>query len=152
MMVKFLRWISTRNRRTDYPQHPDDAALTQEHLTSKLLDFQASTVARKVKTLTGDSIRFDFSPWKESIDLAFIDGGHDLITASSDTQNALTMINHIGPSCVIWHDYRNSTVSGIVLRNLDELSQQMDIFHIEDTMLCVHFQDSSDKFRSHLLS
>ena len=47
----------------------------------------------KIKILTANSLQFDFSPWKESINLAFIDGGHDVDTASSDTQNALMMLS-----------------------------------------------------------
>jgi hypothetical protein len=63
----------------------------------------------KIKILTANSLQFDFSPWKESIDLAFIDGAHDMDTASSDTQNALMMISRAGgpPRCAgKWsHEY-----------------------------------------------
>jgi hypothetical protein len=133
-------------------QLPDDARLTEEHLAvSEKLDFHGTPVARKIKTLTANSLQFDFSPWKESIDLAFIDGGHDVNTASSDTQNALMMISRTRPSCVLWHDYHNPKYPELT-RYLDELGGQIDLFHIEDTMLCLYFNDPSGEIRAHLLS
>ncbi len=133
-------------------QLPGDATLTEEHLANcEGLDFLATPVVGKIKTLTGSSLQFDFSPWKESIDLTFIDGAHDVKTASSDTQNALMMLSRTGSSCVLWHDYHNPKYPELTTY-LDELSRQTEIFHIEDTMLCLHFHDPSGKFRAHLLS
>ena len=133
-------------------QLPDDAPLTEQHLAvSEKLDFHGTAVAHKVKTLTANSLEFDFSPWKESIDLAFIDGGHDLNTVISDTQNALMMLSRSRPSCVLWHDYHNPKYPQLT-RYLDELSGQIDLFHIEDTMLCLYFHDPSGEIRAHLLS
>src|ERR1700722_2685476 len=43
-------------------QDTADASLTEIHLAAKSLDFQGSPVANKIKTLTGNSITFDFSP------------------------------------------------------------------------------------------
>jgi hypothetical protein len=54
--------------------------LTSIHFATRTLDFMGSRVANKVKILTGNSVTFDFSPWKDSIDIVFIDGGHDLAT------------------------------------------------------------------------
>ena len=133
-------------------QLPDDAPLTEEHLAaSERLDFHATPVAGKIQTLTANSLQFDFSPWKESIDLTFIDGGHDVNTASSDTRNALMMASRTRPSCVLWHDYHNPTYPELTTY-LDQLSGQIDLFHIEDTMLSVYFHDPSGEIRAHLLS
>ena len=133
-------------------QLPEDAPLTEEHLaTSEKLDFHPTPVANKIKTLTANSIQFDFSPWKESIDLTFIDGGHDVKTASSDTQNALMMLSRTSASCVLWHDYHNPKYPELT-SYLDELSGQIDLFHIEDTMLCLHFHDPSGEISAQLLS
>src|SRR5437016_4920323 len=67
-------------------QDPADAPLTQIHIAEKSsLAFMGSPVSQKIRTLTGNSTTFDFSAWRGSVDLAFIDGGHDLATVKSDT-------------------------------------------------------------------
>lgn len=122
-------------------QHPADAPLTELRLAAEgAFDFSESLVRNKIITLTGDSTQFDFAPWKDSIDLVFIDGGHDLTTVTSDTNSALQMVRREGQSCILWHDYRNPEYPELT-RFLDELSQQRDIFHVEDSMLCVWFSD-----------
>ena len=124
-------------------QHPADCELTKKHLDSqKTLDFLDSPVSRKVKTLTGDSKRFDFSPWRASIDLIFIDGGHDFATVKSDTENAFELIRTDSRSCILWHDYGNPEYSALT-DYLEELSQRLEIFHIEETMLCAWFNNVS---------
>ncbi len=120
-------------------QHPADAELTTKHLAcQKELDFQDTPVSQKITRLTGDSTKFDFSPWKHSVDLVFVDGGHDLATVKSDTENAFQLVRVDRPSCILWHDYRNPEYSDLT-NYLEELSQSWEVFHIEDTMLCVWF-------------
>jgi hypothetical protein len=122
-------------------QHEADAALTQVHLTSKAsLDFMERSASAKVRTLSGDSTKFDFSRWNGSLDCIFIDGGHDLDTVRSDTKNALEMASRTKPSCILWHDYGNPEYPDLTTY-LDNLSSERDLFHIEDTMLCVWFHD-----------
>ena len=118
-----------------------DAPLTETHLASKpSLDFAGSPAANKIRMLTGNSTSFDFSPWADAVDLVFIDGGHDLATVKSDTENALRMARKEKPSCVLWHDYGNRDYSGLTYF-LDELSQQIPLTHIEDTRLCAWFNN-----------
>ncbi len=122
---------------TEVAQHPADAPLTQLHLASQSsLDFIGSPVSGKIKTLTGNSTEFDFSAWEKSIDFVFIDGGHDVLTAKSDSENAFKMAARDRPSCIMWHDYRNWDYPALTCY-LDELAQEREIFHVEDTMLCV---------------
>jgi hypothetical protein len=126
---------------TERGQHPEDVPLTQMHLASRSsLDFIGSPVAGKIKTLIGNSTQFDFSAWSRSVDFVFIDGGHDVFTAKSDSKNAFEMVNKEKPSCVMWHDYRSWNYPALTCY-LDELSQEREIFHIEDTMLCAWFND-----------
>jgi len=133
-------------------QHPADAPLTQIHLGARsALDFIGSPVAAKIKALTGNSTTFDFSAWKQSVDFLFIDGGHDLFTVKSDTENALAMAAVEKPSCIMWHDYGNAEYRDLT-DYLDELSQQLEIFHIEDTMLCAWFNDPSGSILARLLN
>ena len=122
-------------------QHPEDAPLTQLHLASQSsLDFTGSAVADKVTTLVGNSTTLDFSPWQSSIDFFFIDGGHDFETVKSDTENALGTAVIDKPSCIMWHDYRSLDYPALTCY-LDDLSKDRDIFQIEDTKLCVWFND-----------
>jgi len=133
-------------------QHPADAEVTRVHLASqKKLDFLGSSVCRKITMLSGDSTEFDFSPWKDSIDLVFIDGGHDLTTVKADTESGLQMARRDHPACILWHDYRNPDYVTST-SYLDELSQRLDIFHIEETMLCLWFNAPAAWTRSRLLS
>jgi hypothetical protein len=121
-------------------QHPADSPLTAVHLGARSLDFEGSSVAGKITTLTGNSITFDFSQWKDSVDLVFIDGGHDLATVKSDTENALTIVRKNRPSCILWHDYRNPDYADLT-EYLEKLSEKMPLFHVEDTRLSLWFND-----------
>ena len=137
--------------REDLNQHPEDASLTNLHLASSSLDFAGAPVEKKIKCLTGDSTRFDFSPWKQSIDLSFIDGGHDLVTVRSDSENAFEMAIVGKPSCIFWHDYHNIQYPELT-DFLDELGSERNIFHIAETMLCVWFNDPTQSILPQLLS
>lgn len=122
-------------------QHAADAPLTQVHLSHKTaLDFVDTPAAPKIEVLVGNSTTFDYSRWERSIDAVYIDGGHDEYTVKSDTENALQLVRKEEPSCILWHDYGNRDYEGLT-SHLDELSGTMSIFHIEDTMLCVWFND-----------
>jgi hypothetical protein len=90
------------------------------HNTDRLL-FEGHSLESKVKTLQGDSARFDFSPWKENVDLFFIDGSHSYDYVRSDTVRALACCRP--GSVIIWHDYGRWGVNG-VSKYLHELSQR----------------------------
>jgi predicted O-methyltransferase YrrM len=56
-----------------------------------------------IKQLFGDSAEMDFTPYRELIDLFFVDGCHDYDMAKHDT---LTAWNCLRPGgTVVWHDY-----------------------------------------------
>jgi hypothetical protein len=129
-----------------------DAPLTGMHLSAGLnLDFSSTNVNHKIETLFGNSREFDGSPWAGTIDLAFIDGGHDVPTASADTKNAMLMVRQESPSCILWHDYRNRDCEALT-KYLDQLSEEIEIFHIEDTMLSIAFQGPHDHFSKLLIA
>lgn len=72
----------------------------------------------RIKQLLGDSAAFDYSPFRESCSLVFVDGSHALDYVKSDTRAAMSMAHRGG--VVVWHDY------GIwkdVTQALDELEQ-----------------------------
>jgi hypothetical protein len=93
----------------------------------------------KIRTIIGDSVTFDFSAWKRSIDFLFIDGGHDFLTVKADTENALKMVVLEKPACIMWHDYRSWQYPALTCYP-DELSKEREIFHIEDPALCAVVQ------------
>src|SRR5579864_5803701 len=64
-------------------QDAADAPLTQMHFDRTAMDYSGISVCTKIKELTGNSRVFDFSQLRDSIDLVFIDGGHDYETVKS---------------------------------------------------------------------
>jgi hypothetical protein len=131
-------------------QDPADAPLSQTHIKTRSLDFENSEVHHKVQTLIGNSVTFDCADWKDSIDLVFIDGGHDYLTVKADTENALSIVRKDKPSCILWHDYRNPDYPDLTAY-LDTLSEHWPIFHVEETHLCLWFNDQANAFRDLLL-
>jgi hypothetical protein len=81
----------------------------------------------------GDSATFDFTPWRKSVDLVYVDGAHshDYVRADSDT--ALGLVRDSG--AIVWDDYwrRIEGVKAI----LDELP--VPLFRVPGTRLVVHF-------------
>ena len=120
-------------------QHPADAPLTKTHLVSRP-DFEGSQVASKITQLRGNSLEFDFSRWAGSIDLVFVDGGHDLETVTADTEAAFRLVARDRPSCVLWHDYGNADYPELTAY-LEQVAATRQLFHVEDTMLCAWFDD-----------
>lgn len=129
-----------------------DAPLTKMHLASTArLDFTDSVVRSKIRILTGNSVSYDFLPYKGAMDFVFIDGGHDLDTLRADTRHAFEMIRTDAASCILWHDYGNPEY-GDLTAYLNELSKNRPVFHVGDTMLCAWFGDSDNAIRSRILA
>lgn len=135
------------------PQHQADAPLTSMHLDAGAqMDFAGSAVAHKITTLTGDSVRYDFFRYCGQMDWVFIDGGHDLVSVRSDTENAFRMIRADKTSCIAWHDYKNPDADySDLTRYLNDLSQEKTMFHVEDTKLCFWFNDPEERILPALL-
>jgi hypothetical protein len=132
----------SKEEATQLEQDAPDEPLTKEHLARLSMEFDDTSVAPKITRLTGNSRTFDFSSWKNAVDLVFVDGGHGLRTVESDTENAFRMARTDYPACIFWHDYRNPDCSGNTYF-LDELSKERELFHAEDTMLCGWFNRAS---------
>jgi hypothetical protein len=132
------------------PQSDVNAACTKQRAEDpRPMDYHAHTCAKKITRLRGDSRKFDFSPYEYSIELVFVDGGHEVKTVIADTRSALHMVGACTvahglvacsrPSCVIWHDYGNPNTLGVTAY-LNEINLP-GIVHIEDTLLCAWFSD-----------
>lgn len=86
---------------------------------------------KRIKCLYGDSTKFNFYPFRGSFEFILIDGGHDLKTVDSDTKNAINMLSLRDPCCILWHDYLNPNYQ--ITDYLDNLSIDLDLFHVEET-------------------
>jgi hypothetical protein len=132
-------------------QHPTDAFMTSEHFSRAKADFAGSSVEGKIHQILGNSLTFDFSRWRESMDVIFIDGGHDLQTVTADTQNAFQMARKDRLSCIMWHDYQNPDYPELT-KYLERLAERDAIFHVEHTNLCIWFNDPGGHVVPHLKS
>ena len=130
-------------------QHPASGPLTEIHLKADGLDFVDSEVADKITALSGDSTSFDFGPWKNSMDLVFIEGGHSIDALSVGTENAFAIIAKDKPACILWHGHRNSKYP-LLSTHLQQISEAIPVFHIGDTNLWAYFNDPQQKIQARL--
>lgn len=87
---------------------PDD--VTDRHLVELARQdlgsaFRGTSWEPRITQLLGDSTRFDFTPWHDSVDLVIVDASHSLPYVISDTQNAIRMIRPGG--VIVWDDYES---------------------------------------------
>ena len=73
----------------------------------------------RIHQLLGDSGTFDYTPYRDSCSLVFVDGAHSYDYAISDTRAAMEMVERDG--VVVWHDYG---VWEGVTKALEELEQR----------------------------
>jgi hypothetical protein len=71
-----------------------------------------------------------------TVDLVFVDGGHDTETVTIDTANARRMIGDSG--AIVWHDYA-STLHGDVTTFVDGLARDELFIWVQHTMLAMLF-------------
>lgn len=92
----------------------------------------------RLTLLKQDSRQFDPSVHGlvGSVDLVFVDGGHDIETVTTDTANARRMIGDSG--VIIWHDF-NSNIHGDVTTFVNELATKDLVLHIQHTMMAALF-------------
>ena len=81
----------------------------------------------------GDSATFDFTAWRGSMDLVYVDGAHSHQYVRADSTTALDLVRDSG--AVVWDDYwrRIEGVRAI----LDEL--RIPLFRVPGTRLVAHF-------------
>ena len=65
----------------------------------------------KVRQLYGDSAQFDFTPYREKVDLFFVDGASSYEYVRSDSLKALSCVHPGG--VIVWHDYGRWGVNGV---------------------------------------
>lgn len=96
-------------------------------------------VSRKVTQLFGDSLRFDFAPYRKTMDVVFIDGGHSYAHVESDSREAMAMAAEKG--IILWHDY--NVQHRDIRRFLNAFSEERRLYHIRDTRLVVYLGEPS---------
>jgi predicted O-methyltransferase YrrM len=65
--------------------------------------FAGTPQEKQIVQLLGDSAQFDFSPYRGTAEVIFIDGSHAHAYVKSDTANALKIA--ADSAIIIWHDY-----------------------------------------------
>jgi predicted O-methyltransferase YrrM len=129
----------------DLPEHeraemksqakPDDARLIGQCRTG--VEFHGTQHEEKIRQLYGNSLKFDFSPYVQKMDLVFIDGCHHYEVVRSDTANALKIIKPGG--LIIWHDFANFGDYHDVTRGVLDMLPGDEIYQIEDTQLAIYW-------------
>lgn len=114
--------------------HTADAALIEASATG--VDYRGKTGAEKIVQLFGDSTSYDFSPYRNQMDIVFVDGAHHLAAVMSDTRNALEMIRPGG--WIIWHDFANYGDYNDVTRGILCLLPADEIIQVAHTQLAVY--------------
>jgi len=71
-----------------------------------------------------------------SVDIVFVDGGHDAETVAIDTANARKMIGDSG--VIIWHDFA-STIHDDVTTFVNDLAKREVVVCVQNTMLAILF-------------
>lgn len=88
----------------------------------------------KIKQIYADATRYDWTPYRESVDLVFVDGGDAYQVRARETAVAFRMIRP--GAIVLWHDYGTSEGSTTLL---NQLRQRLPVSHIAGTALaCLH--------------
>lgn len=87
---------------------------------------------KKITRLFGDSGKFDFSPYYNTIDLVFIDGSHDYEYVLNDSEIALKLLRE-GKGVILWHDYRGGMEVITALETFRKRHPELLLHHIQDT-------------------
>ena len=112
-----------------------DNAYVKLHSKSQGYRFEGTDAASKITCLSGDSATFDFSPFRNGVDLFFIDGSHSYEYVRSDTFSALKCC-HPG-SVIVWHDFGRFRVDGVTRWLLEFSKKGHNIYAIPDTSLAL---------------
>ncbi|WP_353718636.1 class I SAM-dependent methyltransferase [Dyadobacter sp. 676] len=67
--------------------------------------FIGHPAASKIRQVFGDSASFSFDEYKDSVDVAFIDGSHAYEYVLNDSEKVFPIMRKGG--LIIWHDYTN---------------------------------------------
>ncbi len=114
-----------------------DLTMIQQRPARETLHYMGTDVEQKVVQIYADSATYDYGAnFREKFSLIFIDGAHDYEHARIDSANAMEWVADNG--FVVWHDYNLAPqITYGVVKRINELSREYNIFRIAGTMLCV---------------
>jgi predicted O-methyltransferase YrrM len=104
--------------------HIQDELLVKENYGKIGQLFRETDVEHKITQLWGDSLTFEFTPYKKTMDLVFIDGNRQYEYVISDSENGRRMLRPGG--LLVWHDYNYA----------DSVTDAVDDFCRDNTLLC----------------
>lgn len=108
-----------------------DRRLTQKGADEIGCYFRGTPLASRVTQLLGDSATIDYAAHFDTLDFAYIDGGHSYAQVRADTEAVLPWIRPGG--AVFWHDYRPGCAG--VTTYLHELARTRPVCNIRRTPL-----------------
>ena len=106
--------------------------------------FKGTKYEERIETLTGDSTKYDLSPYYSKIDFVLIDGGHNIDVVENDTKHAFSMLTKDKPGCIIWHDYNNPYYQ--ITEFLDHLSIHKPLYHVEETKYVFYLSNITENY------
>ena len=111
-----------------------DQNLINTNITGARLLRSTDTMSRKkITQLYGDSAKFDFTPYLNSIDFIFIDGAHTYEYVKNDTAIALKLLRN-GKGVILWHDYDPLHEGSVrAIEELQAAHPSWDVRHVEGT-------------------
>ncbi len=93
-----------------------------------------------VQQVKADSLIFDFAPFHNQVDLAFIDGDHHYPAVKQDTINAFKLLRN-DDAIIVWHDYGFTPEAvrwEVLLAILDGTPPELRkyLYHVSHTKKC----------------
>lgn len=114
---------------------PLDATADVNDRDARIIDARTETsLPPRCVQLRGDSLHFDFAPYRGRIDLVYVDGGHSRANVESDTANAFAMLRAGGS--IVWDDY--AWFYPDVVEFLDRLATDKQLARLAGTNLVIH--------------
>jgi len=108
-----------------------DAILVQRRNVGALL--RQLGLDRHCEQILCDSLRFDPTSHRNSVELGFIDGAHSLQHVDNDTRKMAIMMSERG--LVFWHDYGGGGRFRELTMYLEKLATQIAIYRVPNTTL-----------------
>jgi predicted O-methyltransferase YrrM len=91
-----------------------------------------------IQLLSGNSLKFDFSPYYGRMDLVFIDGGHSLDVVTHDSEQAFRMLKP-NSGVIVWHDYWSFNCPEVV-RSVNSLTGKYRIYQVMGTRMALYLK------------
>ena len=102
--------------------------------------FKGTEHERKIVQEYGDSASFDFGPYRNTMDMVFVDGSHSSEYVLNDSRLALKLLRD-GKGLIVWHDYGAEGGWDGVIRVLNRLHAEGGVFsnlmHVKHTTFVV---------------